>query len=208
MWFFKKKNKISVNVKKPDFNLVWNENKVGLSTAFQNGDYEFKDFSGYILLYDGLKCEVEHASFIYHVGNMAYIKRTASPLRSYDSRCNRIEEFSGVIKNGELRCDDFVNSTLNEGTVYCKEVDNSIINNGNLLCTTWKRGTVNGGEVKCNKWLCGIVNSGIVKCEEWRNGIFKGGTFQGEWYGGEWHGGEFQGESFVGDGTVEYIMNH
>ena len=205
MRFFKRFfRKNETKVEKPDLDLVWNEAGVLLSTRDADGERKFEDFSGHVRLY-GERCEVEHAAFTYHVGNMAYIKGTASPLRSIDRMCNRIKEFGGIIKNGEIHCARFVNGTLNNGIVYCNAVDNSVINTGNIHCFTWERGTVNGGEVECNEWLCGVVNGGVVKCEKWRNGIFNGGTFHGDWYGGKWHGGEFQGKSFVGDGSFDSI---
>jgi hypothetical protein len=198
--FWKKKNVVKEEKVK---SLVWNDEEIKLDTNAVNNDYEFINFTGHILLYDK-ECFVENASFIYHVGNINYFKRTV-PLRYYDKQINRICVFSGVIKSGFLRCDCLENATLNGGCVFCKRADGNIINNGEIHCINWLKGTVNGGHIYCDEWRCGTFNNGIFESDEWKNGIFNNGIFKGKWYGGKWKNGTFNGRAFVGDGTFESI---
>lgn len=205
MWFLKQLFRGNeTKVEKPDLDLVWNEAGVLLSTRDANGERKFEDFSGHVRLY-GERCEVEHASFTYHVGNMSYIKGTARPPRPFDVRCNRITEFRGTVRSGSLRCDRLVNGIVGEALVFCKVAEGCTMNGGKVVCGTWERGTVNGGELKCGEWRCGTMNGGVCSCETWRDGYFNGGTFLGDWCGGKWHGGEFQGKSSVGDGSFAAI---
>jgi hypothetical protein len=194
--WFKKKNVVKEEKVK---SLVWNDEEIKLDTKAVNGDYEFINFSGHISLYDN-ECVVENASFIYHIGNINYLKG-ASPLRSFDRQTNRISVFHGIIKGGFLRCDYLKNAILNGGCVVCKRAEDNIINDGGFHCTDWLKGTVNGGHIYCDKWRCGTFNDGVFECDVWNNGIFNNGIFKGEWYGGKWNNGSFQGKCFVGDGS-------
>jgi len=198
--WFKKKNVVKEEKAKP---LVWNDEEIKLDTNAVNDDYEFINFTGYVSLYEN-ECFVENASFIYHIGNINYLKGIA-PLRSYDKQANRICVFRGIIKGGSLCCDCLESATLNGGCVICKRADGNVINDGEIHCMDWLKGTVNGGHIYCDEWRCGTFNNGVFESNEWKNGIFNDGIFKGEWYGGKWNNGTFQGRCFVGDGSFSSL---
>ena len=183
--------------------LVWNDYEKMLTTFSKNGEYVFEHFTGHIKLY-GDECEVVDATFVYHIGNMNYLKGM-KPVRGYDVKVNRISKFKGIVQDGVLRCDCFSNSIMNNGKVICNISDNNIVNSGELVCNEWKRGIFNSGVLKCDKWKCGTFNNGHIAGVKWYNGHFMNGTFEGEWYGGKWKKGKFIGESFVGNGTFDDI---
>ena len=197
-WFKKKTEKFN------HFPLVWNDDKIALATADSNEDYEFENFTGYIRLYDD-ECFVENADFVYHIGNMNYLKGTASPIRPFDIKVNNINKFQGVIKGGVLRCNILADTIVNGGKVYCKRASNIILNLGEIVCNEWERGNVNGGILNCKHWKCGSFNNVVFNGCKWSQGHFIDGEFNGNWYGGKWKDGKFNGVSFVGDGSFNSI---
>lgn len=201
-WFKKKAEKKTVENVIP---LVWNDEEIKLDTNAVNDDYEFINFTGYVSLYEN-ECFVENASFIYHIGNINYLKGVA-PLRygNLAKQVNRICVFHGIIKGGSLRCDCLESAILNGGCVICKRADGNVINDGEIHCVDWLKGTVNGGHIYCDEWRCGTFNNGVFESNEWKNGIFNNGIFKGEWYGGKWNNGTFQGRCFVGDGSFSSL---
>lgn len=198
--FFKKKKK-SEKKEKNVTALVWNDNEVKLDNSYNYGDYEFENFTGYILC-NGNKCFVENSNFVYCFKKETLIKRCVFS----DSH---IRKFQGVVNNGVLRCKYFENSIMNNGEVYCLESNNSVINDGKFYCSNWLRGVVNNGVIQGFttelEWKCGVFNNGCFFKGNWREGVFNDGVFMGEWYGGKWKDGKFKGESFVGDGTFDGI---
>lgn len=183
---------------KKDFDIIWDQKEVKLSTKNKKGDYDFEDFTGYIKFYN-YECYVQKATFTIHIGDMNYIKKN-----KHDIMKNRITMFQGIINNGKLRCDVLDNSIVRNGIIFCRVSNNNTINQGFFDCDTWEKGIVNGGEIRCSLWKCGVFNNGKFY-GEWLNGHFINGQFYGEWYGGKWKGGYFRGKCFVGDGTFYSI---